>query len=76
MELSGLTGKQISLKLKSQEKAMNCTVKYVVQSQQGIWVTGSPILEHVVKTGGGAPPMRQPMIFVFFESIEWLVADF
>jgi hypothetical protein len=73
MELSKLTGKPISLKLKSQEKALNCTVKYVVESR-GFWVTGAPILQHVVKAGGGAPPMREPMTFVFFESIEWLAA--
>ena len=74
MELSKLTGKQISLKLKSQEKAFTCTVKYVVESR-GFWVTGAPILQHAVQSGGSKAPMQNPAILVFSENIEWLLAD-
>jgi hypothetical protein len=74
MELNKLTGKQISLKLKTQETAFNCTIKYVVESR-GFWVTGAPILQHVVQSGGSKAPMQNAAILVFFENVEWILAD-
>jgi hypothetical protein len=71
-ELKNLLDKQIHLKLASMPKPLACTVSSI--ESVGLWVSGAPILQAVVQAGAGGAPIQNPVIFVPFENIEWLLA--
>lgn len=72
-EFNDLASEQIHLKLVSMPKPLACKVSHIETG--GIWVTGSPILEAVVHSGIGPAPIKNPVIFVPFHNIEWILAD-
>ncbi len=71
-EYKSLHGKQIHLKLGSMPKSLLCKVTNVEPS--GLWVSGSPILEAVVQSGATGLSAPNPVIFVPFHNIHWILA--
>ena len=67
-DLEHMQNKQISLKLTNQPKALGCTVKNAESS--GLWLSGSPILQHVVQSGAVASA-SQLVVFVPYTSVDW-----
>jgi hypothetical protein len=69
--LEKLRGKQAHLKVNWQPKPIS--VKVVNVEISGLWVDGSPIMQAVVQAGAVSPPQAL-VVFVPFETVEYVVA--
>jgi hypothetical protein len=68
-----LQGKNVGVRISSLPVAVPATVSFV--EQDGIWLVGQDLVNHLTKSGGGMPVGgKAPAVYVPFSQILWLVA--